>query len=434
MRMSCTSQKTRYAVLVKAKNLNDPGICNSYRVHGDLDLNMYDNPPDTLDAFPRARLYYDLTQSDENCNGQNERPEYNVEEEEPDWEYPSGDVFDEGRFRPLDGGVKDFHLLKPDITLSFNVNFQLHTDGMNHGTFNDRIFQFPIPKSMKDMGKKDNGYRVIPMFTGLTLTGNQSMQLDEDDDGAGNYPGEAYGPHNTIYPLPGGCKAGGDQDNDGFCDEGMSDIKLVEIRINNYDAGNHPFHLHGHDFFIVAMGRGGKSKYDPEDIDTITWNNTDNPTRRDVVTALSEGFVVIRFFTDNVGAWIFHCHVEWHLEAGLAAVLMVGPDKMNNTIHPPQVIRDHCRASGWKVEGNAAGYMDATTMDKVMTWYAPWPEGIDLKGGLLLTIDILSAILGFIVIYMHVKREFKQSNNDSDNFLSKHSSTFITQEIGQDKK
>jgi len=27
--------------------------------------------------------------------------------------------------------------------------------------------------------------------------------------------------------------------------------------------------------------------------------------------------VTIRFFTDNVGPWFFHCHIDWHLDASV---------------------------------------------------------------------------------------------------------------------
>jgi hypothetical protein len=37
------------------------------------------------------------------------------------------------------------------------------------------------------------------------------------------------------------------------------------------------------------------------------------------------GWAVIRFRADNPGAWIMHCHMEWHLQAGLALVMNVMP-------------------------------------------------------------------------------------------------------------
>ncbi|KAG6812582.1 Acyl-coenzyme A oxidase 2 [Tricholoma furcatifolium] len=50
--------------------------------------------------------------------------------------------------------------------------------------------------------------------------------------------------------------------------------------------------------------------------------NFDNPVRRDVVSTGGETSdnVTIRFTTDNPGPWIFHCHINWHLQRGLAVV------------------------------------------------------------------------------------------------------------------
>ncbi|KAJ7169229.1 laccase [Mycena crocata] len=52
--------------------------------------------------------------------------------------------------------------------------------------------------------------------------------------------------------------------------------------------------------------------------------NYKNPPRRDVV-AVSDGGVIIRFRADNPGPWFLHCHIDWHLEAGLAVVFAEAP-------------------------------------------------------------------------------------------------------------
>ncbi|KAJ2911594.1 hypothetical protein MD484_g8822, partial [Candolleomyces efflorescens] len=78
------------------------------------------------------------------------------------------------------------------------------------------------------------------------------------------------------------------------------------IRICNL----HPFHLHGHTFSVVKSAG----------IDTPY--NYVNPVRRDVVNTGDVGSnTTIRFRTDNSGPWIFHCHIDWHLDLGLAIVM-----------------------------------------------------------------------------------------------------------------
>ncbi|KAL5536666.1 LCC11_5 [Sanghuangporus sanghuang] len=78
----------------------------------------------------------------------------------------------------------------------------------------------------------------------------------------------------------------------------------------------HPIHLHGHTFDVVRVA--GSSDY-----------NYDNPVRRDVVSiGTASDNVTIRFTTDNAGPWFLHCHIDWHLQAGLAVVFAEDVDNI----------------------------------------------------------------------------------------------------------
>ncbi|KAI0000120.1 laccase [Russula compacta] len=91
---------------------------------------------------------------------------------------------------------------------------------------------------------------------------------------------------------------------------GLAPNKSVELTIPGGVLGiAHPVHLHGHNFHVVRSA--GNSTY-----------NFNNPVIRDVVSiGNSTGDdVTIRFFTDNPGPWFFHCHIDWHLNAGFAVV------------------------------------------------------------------------------------------------------------------
>ncbi|KAI0289075.1 laccase [Russula brevipes] len=85
--------------------------------------------------------------------------------------------------------------------------------------------------------------------------------------------------------------------------------KSVELVIPGGAAGiPHPVHLHGHNFHVVRSA--GNSSY-----------NFHDPVIRDVVNIGNAGDeVTIRFFTDNPGPWLLHCHIDWHLNAGFAVV------------------------------------------------------------------------------------------------------------------
>ncbi|KAF7358305.1 Laccase-2 [Mycena venus] len=101
---------------------------------------------------------------------------------------------------------------------------------------------------------------------------------------------------------------------------------IVDITIPG--AGDHPFHLHGHNFDVV-LGTDA------------TVPNYVNPPRRDVIN-ISGGNTTFRFFTNNPGAWFLHCHIDWHLEAGLAVVF--GESPSDNISGPKSQIQ----TSQWK--------------------------------------------------------------------------------------
>ncbi|KAI9450838.1 laccase [Lactarius psammicola] len=90
---------------------------------------------------------------------------------------------------------------------------------------------------------------------------------------------------------------------------GLEANKSVELTIpGGAIGGPHPVHLHGHAFSVVRSA--GNSSY-----------NFVDPVVRDVVSIGAAGDnVTIRFFTDNPGPWFFHCHIDWHLDAGFAVV------------------------------------------------------------------------------------------------------------------
>jgi len=85
-------------------------------------------------------------------------------------------------------------------------------------------------------------------------------------------------------------------------------VETVDLVVNSFDDGDHPFHLHGHEFFIVGQGVGS---YTGQTL------NADNPMRRDTVLLPRFSWIALRFTADNPGLWAFHCHITWHMEGGL---------------------------------------------------------------------------------------------------------------------
>jgi iron transport multicopper oxidase len=144
---------------------------------------------------------------------------------------------------------------------------------------------------------------------------------------------------------------------------------VVELTLSNHDSYAHPFHLHGHNFQVVARDPGGPNF--PINIPAGA------PMRRDTVMMMADGSVTIRFVADNPGINLFHCHIEWHVEAGLTATFIEAPTQLQ-AMKPyiPVSHRDACAAQGISMKGNAAGnranFLDLTGAN---TAYSTNPYG-----------------------------------------------------------
>jgi len=114
---------------------------------------------------------------------------------------------------------------------------------------------------------------------------------------------------------------------------GLEPNKSVELTIPGGAVGGpHPVHLHGHNFYVVRSA------------DNSTYNY-DNPIMRDVVSIGNNGSdVTIRFFTDNPGPWFFHCHIDWHLNAGFAVVFAEDVPDVPSLDKPPAAWDQLCPA------------------------------------------------------------------------------------------
>ncbi|POS76161.1 multicopper oxidase [Diaporthe helianthi] len=122
--------------------------------------------------------------------------------------------------------------------------------------------------------------------------------------------------------------------------------RAAQVVINSLDAMEHPFHMHGHSVQVVGWGPG---RFDPSSFSyfpsslasssspppvtgtTTTWN-LENPLRRDTFTVPAESHVVIRFRADNPGIWVLHCHVAWHLEAGMLVSFLERPADLKSLL------------------------------------------------------------------------------------------------------
>ncbi|KAJ3094650.1 ferroxidase fet3 [Phlyctochytrium planicorne] len=191
---------------------------------------------------------------------------------------------------------------KVDRQVKLTVNFLVLDDGINHGTFNNIPYIKPqVPTLLS------------------TLTVGKEFAAEP----------AVYGANVLPYIL--------------------KHMEGVEIVVDNTDAGAHPFHLHGHVFQIVEVN--GDHAYDPSNVTVAEF-----PMRRDTIVIPGGGYAILRFQADNAGVWLFHCHIEWHLESGLVLTFIEAPDVLISkipTIDP--VFAQQCAAQGIPASGNALG-------------------------------------------------------------------------------
>ncbi|KAM0786984.1 hypothetical protein ACM66B_002402 [Microbotryomycetes sp. NB124-2] len=126
----------------------------------------------------------------------------------------------------------------------------------------------------------------------------------------------------------------GTYDNESQLIVDVPQIEVVDLIVNNLDDGDHPFHLHGHKFWIVGQGAG---RYQSQQ----QWTTT-NPMRRDTVLIPAYSWMVLRFKADNPGVWAFHCHLVWHMAAGL---LMQFSTLASSIPTPPSLMLDQCKSA-----------------------------------------------------------------------------------------
>ncbi|CAM8899830.1 unnamed protein product [Rhodiola kirilowii] len=84
----------------------------------------------------------------------------------------------------------------------------------------------------------------------------------------------------------------------------------------------HPWHLHGHDFWVLGYGKGKFDiNKDPKGYNLV------NPIMKNTVPVHPYGWTALRFRADNPGTWAFHCHIEAHF-MGMGVVFEEGIERV----------------------------------------------------------------------------------------------------------
>ncbi|THH31008.1 hypothetical protein EUX98_g3197 [Antrodiella citrinella] len=231
-------------------------------------------------------------------------------------------------------------------TFELEVSFDTMDDGTNHAMFNLLTYNTPLVPSV---------------LSQMTLGTNATDQ-------------NAYGPYSFVLDH-----------ND-----------IYDIVVKNSDTGKHPFHLHGHKFQLIGRAQDYTST-DPT-LNPPLVEGQANPMKRDTVQVPSMNSVTLRIAADNPGVWMFHCHIEWHLEVGLAVLFIEAPIEAQERNAVPQYLIDQCASQNIATSGNAAAHSDpddlvglpAGPFPQILGWR---PKGIGAMAGCVLT-----AVIGMLTV------------------------------------
>ncbi|CAM0952253.1 unnamed protein product [Alopecurus aequalis] len=180
------------------------------------------------------------------------------------------------------------------------LNTQMYINGHIKWTINGMSLHFPATPYL------------VSMKYGLTTEYDQRPPLDMYD----------HRGHDIYAPAPTNGTLGSPVYRLAF--DSVVDIVLQNSNMLNNISETHPWHLHGHDFWVLGHGDG---KFDPA-ADAWRLLNVKDPIMKNTVPLHPDGWTAIRFHANNPGVWLFHCHIEAHVSMGMGVVLEEGVERV----------------------------------------------------------------------------------------------------------
>ncbi|XP_073289140.1 L-ascorbate oxidase [Primulina huaijiensis] len=137
-------------------------------------------------------------------------------------------------------------------------------------------------------------------------------------------PPDGYDPSHDIYTVAKNVNA--TTSNAAYRLEFNSTVDVILQNSNTMNPNNsetHPWHLHGHDFWVMGYGLGKFNlSSDPKKYNYV------NPIMKNTVAVHPYGWTALRFRADNPGTWAFHCHIESHFYMGMGVVFEEGVERL----------------------------------------------------------------------------------------------------------
>lgn len=124
--------------------------------------------------------------------------------------------------------------------------------------------------------------------------------------------------------------------------------EVLRIKLYNNSMMRHPMHLHGHDFRLI----NSKGEYSP---------------LKNVVDIMPMETVTIEFAANQDGDWFFHCHILYHMMAGMGRIFSYenskpNPQLPNRKLAWKNFIQDNKMTSSMAMLDVASNKIHAETM------------------------------------------------------------------------
>jgi len=212
--------------------------------------------------------------------------------------------------------IKDLKAAKDEPTINFDnlANFNTHyIEFSGDITFNNKRMIYPdIPFLLQDTKKSERCGSKCDLGVGLTQNHFPYLYTNCTELACpAIYLDKCECQHVIQQPWAPGYWA-----------------ETVLINNNLDHAAAHPIHQHGGWYWVVGMGKYNhtidRNFIKEQDKQKKLKRSFPYAPAKDTLQIPQRGYAIIRTKLDNAGAWIMHCHINYHVTIGMAMVLQIG--------------------------------------------------------------------------------------------------------------